>query len=259
NAAVAYNVWRYFEVTLDHEFLEEYGAELLLETALFWASAAVWDDVKERFVIKGVVGPDEFHDAYPDAAKPGIDNNAYTNLMAVWNVGRALDVLRLVSSQRASELSQGMGLADDIVNKWKQMTQRMFVPYADGIIEQFEGFSRLEPFPWEQYEEKYGDIHRLDDIIEAEGSSVNRFQACKQADVLMLFYIFPEPEVASMLTGLGYHVEPGLLEANLEYYLKRTSHGSTLSRVVHASVLASADRRHSWDMLKKALGSDLAD
>src|SRR5690606_33643469 len=75
----------------------------------------------------------------------------------------------------------------------------------------------------------------------------------------MLFYIFPEPEVASMLTGLGYHVEPGLLEANLEYYLKRTSHGSTLSRVVHASVLASADRRHSWDMLKKALGSDLAD
>lgn len=259
NAAVAYNVWRYFEVTRDWEFFDHHGAELLLETAQLWVSAAQWDEARQRFVIRGVVGPDEFHDAYPGAQRPGIDNNAYTNLMAVWNVERGLDVLRLVSEERAAELRERLHLTDAALDRWRALVRRMFVPFADGIIEQFEGFARLEPFPWHHYVEKYGDIHRLDDILEAEGSAVSRFQACKQADVLMLFHLLSEREVASLLAGLGYESRSDLLETNLAYYLERTCHGSTLSRVVHASVLARSDRRHSWDMLKQALGSDLGD
>ena len=84
NAAIAYNVWSYYEVTDDHEFLYSYGAELLLEIARFFASIASYDPRQDCYEIKGVMGPDEFHTAYPDADPEitgGLDNNAYTNVM----------------------------------------------------------------------------------------------------------------------------------------------------------------------------------
>ena len=95
NAAVAYNAWQYYEVTRDAQFLSSFGAEMVLEIARFWASLASWNAGHGRFEIRGVMGPDEYHDAYPWASEPGLDNNAYTNLMAVYCLCRAHDVLRL--------------------------------------------------------------------------------------------------------------------------------------------------------------------
>ena len=110
-SAVAHNVWQYFQVTHDVEFLHAYGAELILDIARFWSSVASFDEARGRYVIRGVVGPDEFHDGYPDAAAPGLDNNAYTNLMAVWVLCRALDVLELLSEVRRAELAARLGLS----------------------------------------------------------------------------------------------------------------------------------------------------
>jgi trehalose/maltose hydrolase-like predicted phosphorylase len=260
NAAVAYNVWEYHEITADDEFLQAHGAELLLEIARFWASLAVLDPPSGRYMIRGVVGPDEFHDAYPGAEKPGIDNNAYTNVMAVWSLARALDVLALLPASRREELCAELALEHAELTHWDELTRRMYVPFLErGVLEQFDGFARLQPFDWDAYRSKYGDIHRLDNLLEAEDDTPNRYQVCKQADVLMLFYLLSLPELSRLLGKLGYDFDRGAFQRNLEFYMQRTSHGSTLSRVVHAWALSRSDPAHSWAFLEQALGTDLED
>nr|WP_329607889.1 trehalose-phosphatase [Nocardia seriolae] len=92
-SAVAYNVWQYYQVTGDIEFLTEYGAEMLVEIARYWASAAEYDPETDRYHLRGVIGPDEFHAGYPQSAQGGVDDNAYTNVMAAWTILRARDAL----------------------------------------------------------------------------------------------------------------------------------------------------------------------
>lgn len=103
-SAIAYNVWQYFQVTRDLEFLQFYGAELMLEIAHFWSSIASFNNERGRYEIRGVMGPDEFHDGYPDAATLGLNKNAYTNVMA-------LEVLDLLSGMRRVELMTRLGLS----------------------------------------------------------------------------------------------------------------------------------------------------
>ncbi|WAS92043.1 glycoside hydrolase family 65 protein [Nannocystis punicea] len=260
-AAVAYNVWHYYEITGDLEFLAEHGVEMMVEIARFWASVAVFEPSRQRYVIRGVGGPDEFHDAYPDAARPGLDNNAYTNVMAVWSLLRAREALALLPAGARRLLVDKLGLGDDELRTWEDVARRMFVPFLDdGLIAQFEGYERLAEFDWDLYRARYADeIHRLDNILEAEGDSANRYKVSKQADVLMLFYLLAPEELRAIFTGLGYGWDDEVLARNTRYYLQRTSHGSTLSRVVHAWVLARCDPAHSWKMLREALGSDLGD
>ena len=130
---------------------------------------------------------------------------------------------------------------------------------ASGIISQFEGYDQFEEFDWGSYREKYGNIARLDRILEAEGDSPNRYKASKQADVLMLFYLFSAEELAQLFEQLGYPFERETIPRNIDYYLKRTSHGSTLSAVVHSWVLARSDRAQSWKLFTNALESDISD
>ena len=111
NAAVAWNVWQYFQATGDLAFLAGYGAEMLVEIARFWASLASYDRGPDRYQILGVMGPDEYHDGYPDRAEPGLDNNAYTNVMAAWVLCRALRPLELLRDHRQVELTERIGLA----------------------------------------------------------------------------------------------------------------------------------------------------
>jgi trehalose/maltose hydrolase-like predicted phosphorylase len=206
------------------------------------------------------MGPDEFHDRYPWRDEPGLDNNAYTNLMAAWALRRACDVLDLLGVERRREIENLLGLALDEASRWQEISQRMRVAFLDeGIIAQFEGYDRLEEFDWEAYRQKYGDIQRLDRILEAEGDTVNRYKASKQGDVLMLFYLFSYDELRDLLDSLGYAFEPEAIARNIDCYVRRTSNGSTLSRVVHSWVLARGDRARSWSLLADALESDLAD
>jgi alpha,alpha-trehalase len=133
------------------------------------------------------------------------------------------------------------------------------VPFHDDIISQFEGYERLEELDWEGYRHRYGDIHRLDRILEAEGDTVNRYKASKQADALMLLYLLSAEELEDLMRGLGYAFDRASIPPMIDYYLHRTSHGSTLSRIVHSWVLARSDRPRSWRLLAEALESDIAD
>ena len=136
----------------------------------------------------------------------------------------------------------------------------MYVPFhANGIISQFEGYEALEEFPWEHYRKQYGNISRLDRILEAEGGTPNRYKASKQADVLTLFYLFSSEELAELFERLGYSFEYETIPRNVEYCARRTTHGSTLSRVVASWVLARRDRTRSWKLFQEALRSDLED
>ena len=261
SSAVAYNTWQYYQVTEDLEFLNFYGAEMILEIARFWASLATHDEVLDRYEIKGVMGPDEYHEGYPwDETPQGLDNNAYTNVMAVWVMMRALDVLELLPLYRRLELSERLQVTPEELDRWEDISLKMKVCFHDeGIISQFEGYERLEHFDWEGYREKYGDIHRLDRILGAEGDSPDRYQLAKQADVLMLFYLFSVEELTELLSRLGYDFEREQIGRNIEYYSARTSHGSTLSRVVHAWVLVRSDPERSWELFREALESDVTD
>jgi len=260
NAAVAYNVWQYYQVTRDLEFLSFYGAEMMLEIARFWASIATYNETLERYEVLAVMGPDEYHDAYPGAGKPGLNNNAYTNVMAVWVLVRALELRDILPAPRFDELCRKLDLSTEEFARWNDISRRIFVPFHDnGIISQFEGYEELEEFDWEAYRRKYDDIQRLDRILEAEGDTPNRYKASKQADVLMLFYVFSSEELGELFARLGYSFERETIPRNIDYYEARTSHGSTLSRVVHSWVLARADRPGGWALFMEALESDVAD
>jgi alpha,alpha-trehalase len=136
----------------------------------------------------------------------------------------------------------------------------MFIPFHDhGIISQFEGYEDLEEFDWDRYRQQYGDIHRLDRILEAEGDSTNRYKLSKQADVLMLFYLFSSDELGLLFTRLGYPFTYSTIPQNIAYYLSRTVHGSSLSRMVHSWVMARSDREQAGGLWKDALRVDVSD
>lgn len=260
SAAIAYNVWQYVQATGDMDFLAYYGAEMILEIARFWASIAHYNTERERYEIHDVMGPDEFHTRYPDAEDPGLKNNAYTNVMAAWVLRLACEVLERLDEKRRHELIEALEIGDEELVHWDEVSRHMFIPFHDdGIISQFEGYEELEEFDWEGYTEEYGDIHRLDRILEAEGDDVNRYKASKQADVLMLFYVFSAEALEGLLEHMGYSYSPELIPKNIEYYVQRTSDGSTLSRVVHSWVLARSDRKGAWENFQEVLHSDIED
>jgi trehalose/maltose hydrolase-like predicted phosphorylase len=128
-----------------------------------------------------------------------------------------------------------------------------------GILEQFDGYRDLAELDWQHYRARYGDLRLLGHILDAENDSTNRYKVSKQADVLMLLYLFSAEELTALIQALGYDFDPATIPATVDYYLDRTCHGSTLSRVAHAWVLARTNRRRSWHMLHQALNSDLAD
>ena len=260
NAAIVFNVWQYYEVTADREFILFYGAEMVLEIARFLASLVSYNAELDRYETLGVMGPDEYHDAYPNAQEPGLRNNAYTNIMTAWVLWRALTLLDHLPEDRRNELLEIVGLSDEELTRWDAISRKMRIVFHDDrIISQFEGYDRLQEFDWDRYRKKYGRIQRIDRLLEAEGDSPNRYKISKQADVLMLFYLFSAEELAQLFSRLGYPFEHDTIPKNIEYYLRRTSDGSTLSGVVRAWLLSRSDLARSWVVLGRALESDVAD
>jgi trehalose/maltose hydrolase-like predicted phosphorylase len=258
-SAIAYNVWQYCEASGDAEFRHTKGAEMLLQIARFWADSAVYDDALGRHRLKGVVGPDEYHDAYPGATEPGLDDNAYTNVTAAWVLARTLELLESLPEPRRRELEERAGLDGGELEQWEDVSHTLHVPFHEGVISQFEGYGELAELDWEDYRKRYDDIRRLDRILEAEGDTVNRYRASKQADVLMLGYLFGPAELQQLFRRLGLRLDEETWRRTVDHYLQRTSHGSTLSGLVHGWVLARDRRAEAWEFCVEALRGDVAD
>jgi trehalose/maltose hydrolase-like predicted phosphorylase len=220
-ADVAWAAAHYVDWSGDEEFAAGPGKELLVETARYWASR-VRRDGKGRAHILGVIGPDEYHEP--------VDDNAFTNVMARWNLRRAAAVADDEAERRA-----WLELADALVDGYDPMS---------GLYEQFAGFFRLEPLVIAELAPRRPIAADL--LLGHERTA--GAQVLKQADVLMLHQLVPD------------EAAPRSLLPNLDFYEPRTAHGSSLSPAVHAGLLARAGRfREALKALEIAARIDLDD
>ncbi len=259
--AIAYNILIYYRISQGQDFMDRYGDEMVLEIARFWASITNYNQERDRFEIQGVMGPDEFHEKLPGADSGGLPNNAYTNVMVVWVLDKALELLNTTPEEEALALRAKLSLSNDELERWGNITRKMFIPMEkNGLIHQFEGYRDLKELDWDEYRHKYEDVHRMDRILKAEGLSPDEYQVSKQADVLMIFYMLSPEEVGSIFQKLGYKFSRQNIKTNFDYYLPRTSHGSTLSYVVHSYVAhLIGDYKTGEEFFLKVLHSDYED
>ncbi len=216
-ADVAYAVWQYWQATGDDAFMLEAGAEIMLETARFWASAAALEP-DGRFHIRNVIGPDEYHEE--------IDDNAYTNVMARWTLERAAEIIEILQKrwpQRWRELSERLSIGHVEQVHWRDVADRMAVLYdrTSNLLEQFEGYFDLEDIDISRYE---GRSAPMDVVLGRERTQQS--QVLKQADVVALLALLPE------------RFDRSTIVENFRYYEPRCGHGSSLSHALHAVVAA---------------------
>jgi trehalose/maltose hydrolase-like predicted phosphorylase len=237
SADIAYAVWQYWHATGDDEFFLGAGAEMLLETARFWASRAVAESDGKRH-IRRVIGPDEYHE--------DVDDNAFTNVLARWNIARALkaiEILRTRWPDRAAALLEKLGIGDVELADWRDAAERIVTGLdpATGIYEQFAGFHRLESLDLSLYADRTVPI---DVVIGRERTQ--RSQVVKQADVVALMALLPGAFPGAMA------------ETNFRHYEPRTAHGSSLSAGMHALVAARlGEADMALRFLHKAAAADL--
>ena len=254
--AVAYNAWQYYLATGDLAFLGGVGGDLILEVARCCASQARFDECLQRYRIRGVIGPDEYHNAYPGAATPGLDDNAYTTLLAAWTLECARRVLDLLPTPRAHTLGERLGLETTEPRQWASIASALYLPFReDGVLDQFSGFGDLLPAPPAWLTD--GDSPRLDWWLEARGDSCDRYQLSKQADTLTALHLLPPAELQRLLRCLGYRLDPTAERRTLDYHLARLSHESSLSKTVCAGALAAFDPDASWSFFGDCLDTDL--
>ncbi|WP_428850558.1 glycoside hydrolase family 65 protein [Nostoc sp. ChiQUE02] len=254
NAIIACNLWRYYNLTNDLAFLMDYGAEMMVEITRFWASIATYNPDLDRYEICGVMGPDEYHTAYLDAETPGIDNNTYTNVMAVWTLCKTQEVLNLLPPSCCREFYTRLNLSQEEINHWDTVSRKMHVVFDDdGILSQYEGFDRLQEFDVQPFYNQQVNL-----ILEAKGDDVNRYQVSKQADTAMLFFLLSEAELATLLERNGYFFNRTQMQRTIAHHLQHTVHESSLSRLVYAGAVARCDCEKSWQLFMETLFADLS-
>ncbi|WP_225031008.1 glycosyl hydrolase family 65 protein [Paraburkholderia sp. XV] len=254
-ASIAWNIVHYVRMSGDDVYLRTYGAEMMVEIARMWASLSKLNATSGRYDIGGVIGPDEYHDGYPGAAAPGLLNNAYTNVMAMWTLRSARDILDELPAEDRAALVRKVDLAHDEPECWRTIASRLSVPFFDdGSISQFEGFDTLREVSDPR---SFSPGHsRTDWFVETKGGTTNAWQLVKQPDVLMLFYLLRERGVRSLLEQAGYRFGREAAQRSLEQCLGRMTHESSLSRIVCAGALAGTDPKKSLAFFRRALETD---
>jgi kojibiose phosphorylase len=241
-ANIAHAVWEYYRISGDEAFLRDYGAEILLSTAQFWASLVTLDEASGDYVITNVVGPDEWHEH--------VNNNTYTNVMARHNLEVALQArerLLLEAPEKIHALEVQLGLNEHTLARWREIIQHIRVlqdPHS-GLIEQFEGFFNLPQLDQKQYAGRTKSYQGLLGMEE-----VQHYQIVKQADVLML------------VTALLQNYSKEVAKVNWDYYYPITDHdyGSSLTPALHVILACEVgDLEAAYDLFMKGALVDLED
>jgi trehalose/maltose hydrolase-like predicted phosphorylase len=236
-ADIAYAVWQYWNATGDDGFFLQRGAEIMLETARFWASRGVMEG-DGAYHIRKVIGPDEYHD--------DVDDNAYTNLIAAWNLRRGTETTQILQQRwpdRWRDFKLSLHLADDEARTWSELAESMFIAFDPEtlLFEQFSGYFDKEPTDLKSYEPR---STAMDMILGHDG--IQKTNVIKQADVLMATYL------------LWKELPSDVRVANFRYYEPRTGHGSSLSPSIHALLAARlGDTTLAQQYLKQATEIDL--
>jgi trehalose/maltose hydrolase-like predicted phosphorylase len=236
-ADIAYAVRQYWQATGDDDFFGEFGAEIMLETARFWASRGTIE-ADGKYHIRHVIGPDEYHE--------NVDDNAYTNLLAAWNLCHGEEAAQWLGKHRPDrwrELSARLRLENDEIATWPKLADAMFTVFDPNTLlyEQFSGYYQKEAIDLKKFEPRTAAM----DVILGH-QRINQTNAVKQADVVMALYL------------LWDQLPAGVRLANFRYYEPRTSHGSSLSPSMHALVSARlGEQRLAREYLKQAAEIDL--
>ena len=241
SADIAHAAYQYWQATGDDEWFIEKGTELILDTAKFWASRAEWNAEENRYEYNHVIGPDEYHEH--------VDNNAYTNRMAQWNLQTAIETLKWLKTQaphKANELISRLDLNEDRLNKWHDVIEKIYLHIEpSGLIEQFEGY----------YQRKEVDLTALEprtksaqEIFGIEGC--NETQILKQPDVLMMQYVLRD------------HYSDEAVRVNYDFYNPRTDHtyGSSLGPSIMAIMACDVGKpEDAYEHFIRAVRADLRD
>ena len=239
SADVAFAVWNYWRATGDDHFLLQAGAEILIETARFWTSRAEREEDR-RYHIRGVIGPDEYHES--------VDDNAYTNGLAQWNLEVAAEIANLISERWPEPwqtLSRRLGIESDEPRRWHDMARDFYTGFDErtGLFEQFRGYFGLEDIDLNAYVPRNAP---MDVLLGRE--RIQRSKIIKQPDVVMLICL------------LWDRMPPEVRKVNFEYYEPRCGHGSSLSPAIHALVAARlGDIALAERYFRQAAEIDLAD
>jgi len=238
---IAYAAYQYWQITGDDAWFIERGAELILDTAKFWAARAEWNAAKDRYEYTDVIGPDEYHDH--------VNNNAYTNRLAQWNLQIGLETLNWLQThapQKAAQLRQSLDLSTERLNRWGEVAHKIYLPVGEnGFIEQFDGFCALQDLNLADYEPRTRSMHEILGI-----EAANHYQAIKQPDVLMLPYL------------LRQDYDETALRINYDYYTPRTDHtyGSSLGPSIQAILACWLGRvDEAYEHFLRAVRADLRD
>lgn len=226
-ADIAYAIMQYWRVTGDDEFMRDYGAEMILDGARFWA-ARVEPETDESgnivYAIRDVIGPDEYHDH--------VDNNSFTNYMCRWHLQTALEIegwLAVRYPDAATELRDRLALTGDEFDLWKNVLRDIRFLYNPdtGLIDQFEGFFDRETVDPELF--RTAD-RSLQVVFGIEGA--NERQLLKQADVVMLLCLFRD------------NFDQRTWQVNYDTYMPITDHrfGSSLGPSIHAWAACEVDQ-----------------
>ena len=236
---IAYGILQYWRWTGDDKFMQAYGAEIVLDTAVFWGSRA--EETVRGYEITDIIGPDEYHEH--------VDNNVYTNRMAQWHLSEALDLLEWLKNNASDDYTRlvtQLDLTDERLDKWRDIVQKMLILFDDErqVHVQFEGFFDLEYIPVMKYTPRVGGIW---DYLGHERA--NASQVLKQADVVMLMALLGD-KVGSREIMLN----------NFHTYYERCDHGSSLSPAMHAWVSARLGLMDiATEMMEHAILVDLED
>lgn len=238
-AAVAYGIYNYVKITKDLEFLFDKGAEILTETARFWASRCEYVAEKDRYEIRQVTGPDEWHEP--------VNNNLYTNYLARWNLRYVMSLLDSMEKDHPQEyrrVIEKTGLTKEETARWEEVQKKIYLPRKEGtnLLEQFEGYFDLENVVIEKYDENDWPV-RPEALKHMKASQT---QINKQADVVMLLHL------------MGEEFDPETIKLNYSYYEKRTLHGSSLSPSIYSVMgLKVGDGSKAYRYLRRAAFIDL--
>ena len=239
---VAYAVYQYHRATADDEFMLRYGAEIILETARFWAGRVVYNDKTGRYDIKDVIGPNEYQEC--------VSNNAYTNYLARWNLRCAA----LLYTEFLGEypeirktLCEKINLKPSEIDAWQRIADKIaFAVHEDGMIEEFAGYFKKRDVTIDKWNDHGMPI--FPEEVPLPPERVCETQLVKQADVVMLLHLFHEDFL------------PDVKKMNLDYYERRTTHESSLSPCISAIVCTDVgDPDRAYRYFKCALYGDLLD
>lgn len=237
---IAFAVWQYYMVTNDQDFMDKRGYEILFDTATFWQSRLEWNEEYQRYHINNVIGPDEY--------KEHVNNNAFTNHMAHWNIMKAIEYYNELKNNRAelwAELSQKLNL-EEKYSKWTDKVDKIYLPSPreeDLVIPQDDTYLSKKIIDLTKYKNQTHVGSMFEDY---NLEQVNQIQVSKQADIMVLFYL------------LENRFTKDVKRANWNYYEPKTLHDSSLSLSTH-SVLASdmEDSALAYDLFRQAANIDL--